>query len=140
MFQAWRLRKSLVRGHCGCGILKIGENFHIWLANNHIQYCWKYTKNFPVYLKNLIMTLSLFRMDRFVAADGRPKESLLYKICRTYLTIKKLGTVISYIHKMQKRYKLRDTPLEFCWSQHFFTGNQQLFYINKYWYRFHFNT
>ena len=25
-----------------------------------------------------------------------------------------------------KTYKLRDTPLEFCWHQQFFTGNQQI--------------
>ena len=24
-------------------------------------------------------------------------------------------------------YELRDTPFEFCWNQHFFTGNQQIF-------------
>ena len=38
----------------------------------------------------------------------------------------KLSTVISYLKKIQKIYELRDTPLEFCWHQHFFTGNQQI--------------
>ena len=32
---------------------------------------------------------------------------------------------ISYLKKIPKRYKSRDTPLQFCWHQHFFTGNQQ---------------
>ena len=33
-----------------------------------------------------------------------------------------------------KKSKLQDTSLEFCWHQHFFTGNQQLFCIKKYRY------
>ena len=37
-----------------------------------------------------------------------------------------LGTVIPYLKKIQKLYESRDTPLEFCWHQHFFTGNQQI--------------
>ena len=31
----------------------------------------------------------------------------------------------SYLKKIQKIYKSRDTILEFCWHQHFLTGNQQ---------------
>ena len=38
----------------------------------------------------------------------------------------KFGTVISYLKKIQKIYKSRDTLLEFCWHQYFFTGNQQV--------------
>ena len=49
----------------------------------------------------------------------------LPKIRHTYPTAMKLGTVISYLRKIQKMYKSRDTSLEFCWHQHFFTGNQQ---------------
>ena len=37
----------------------------------------------------------------------------------------KLGTVIPYLKNIQKIYKSRDTPPEFCWHQHFSTGNQQ---------------
>ena len=44
----------------------------------------------------------------------------------THPTMMKLGTVISYLKKIQKIYKSRDTPLEFCWHQQFFTGNQQI--------------
>ena len=36
------------------------------------------------------------------------------KICHTYPTIMKLGTVIPYLRKIQKMYKSRDTFLEFC--------------------------
>ena len=51
----------------------------------------------------------------------------LLKICHTYLTMMKLCAVITYLCKIQKLYKSGDTTLEFCWHQHFFTGNQQLF-------------
>ena len=44
----------------------------------------------------------------------------------TYSTLMKLGTVIPYLRKIQEIYKSRDTPLEFCWHQHFFTRNQQI--------------
>ena len=39
----------------------------------------------------------------------------LTKICHTYPTMIKLGTVITYLKKIQKICKSRDTPLEFCW-------------------------
>ena len=58
---------------------------------------------------------------------------------KSYLTIMKPGTVIPYLKKIQQIYQSRDTPLEFCWHQRF-TGNQQLFYIKKYWYMLHFHT
>ena len=48
------------------------------------------------------------------------------KICHTYPTMMKLGTVISYPKKIQQIYESRDTPLEFCWHQHFFTRNHQI--------------
>ena len=36
------------------------------------------------------------------------------KICHTYPAMMKLGTVIPYPKKIQKKYESRDTPLEFC--------------------------
>ena len=57
---------------------------------------------------------------------GIVKKSPFPKICHTYPTMMKLGTVIPYLKKFQKLYESRDTPLEFCWHQHFFTGNQQI--------------
>ena len=48
------------------------------------------------------------------------------KICQTYPTMMKLGTVMLYPKKIQIIYESRDTPLEFCWDQHFFTGYQQI--------------
>ena len=50
----------------------------------------------------------------------------LPKICHTYPTMIKRSTVILCLKKVQKIYESRDTPLELCWHQHFFTGNQQL--------------
>ena len=71
--------------------------------------------------------LTLFRKGLFEKAP-------FPTICHIYPTIVKFGTVIPNRKKIQKMYKLRDTPLEFfSWRQHFSTGNQQL-------YRLYFNT
>ena len=45
---------------------------------------------------------------------GGAKRPPLRKICLTYPNTMKLGTVIPYLKKIQKKYKSRDTPLEFC--------------------------
>ena len=42
------------------------------------------------------------------------KKVSLPNICRTYLAMMKLSTVIPYLNKIQKIYESRDTPLEFC--------------------------
>ena len=68
-------------------------------------------------------------MGFFGAADGwegGPKNAPLPKICHTYPTMMKLDTVIPCPKKFQKLYESCDTPLEFCWNQHFFSGNQQI--------------
>ena len=53
-------------------------------------------------------------MDIFGTAhrwgDGQ-KDHSLPKICHTYPTMMKLGTVIPYLKKIQKIYESRDTPL-----------------------------
>ena len=43
-----------------------------------------------------------------------PKRPPLPKICHTYPTMMRLGTVIPYLRKIQKIYELRDTPSDFC--------------------------
>ena len=53
------------------------------------------------------------------------------KICHTYPTMMKLGTVLPYFKKTQKIYESRDTPVDFCWHQHFFIENQQIFTISE---------
>ena len=45
---------------------------------------------------------------------GGAKKAPLPKICHTYPAIMKLGTVTTYLKKIKKIYKSRDTPLEFC--------------------------
>ena len=42
------------------------------------------------------------------------KKAPLHKICHTYPTTMKLGTVIAYLKKIQEIYKSRDTSLQFC--------------------------
>ena len=54
------------------------------------------------------------------------KRSPLPKICHTSPTMMKLSTVTPYLKKIQRIYESRDTPLEFCWHQQFFTGDQQI--------------
>ena len=71
--------------------------------------------------------LTLFRMGFFGAAHGWDGGlPPIPKICHAYPTMIKLGTFIPYPKKIQKIYESRDTPLEFCWHPHFFTGNQQI--------------
>ena len=50
---------------------------------------------------------------------GWVKRSPLSKICHTYPTLMKLGTLIPYLKRIQKVHKSRGTPLEFCWHQFF---------------------
>ena len=38
----------------------------------------------------------------------------LPKVCHTYPTTMKLGTVIPYLKKIQKIYESRETPPEYC--------------------------
>ena len=61
-----------------------------------------------------------------VEGRGVGQKGPFPKICHTYPTMMKLGTVIPYLKKFQKLYESHDTPLGFCWHQHFFTGNQQI--------------
>ena len=70
-----------------------------------------------VIAERFIRTLTLFRMGIFGAAHGwrgEAKKAPLLKICHTYPTMMKLGTVIPYLKKIQKIYESCDTPLEFC--------------------------
>ena len=53
-------------------------------------------------------------MGFFGAAHGWGGQTPPSKICHTYPTMMKLGTVIPYLKKIQKIYESRDTPPEFC--------------------------
>ena len=57
---------------------------------------------------------------------GGAKRPRLPKICDTYPTMMELGTVIPYLEKIRKTYESHETPSEFCYRHHFFTGNQQI--------------
>ena len=61
--------------------------------------------------------LILFRVGILGTAHGlgggeSVKKSILPKICDIYPTIMKLGTDVTYLKKIQKLYKSRDTFLE----------------------------
>ena len=77
--------------------------------------------------------LTLLRMGLFEVAHGwgEIKKAPLPKICPSYSTMIKLGTVIPYLKKIQKIYKSLEKPLEFCLHQHFFTGNRLLLLCQK---------
>ena len=62
---------------------------------------------------------------------GGGKKAPLSKLFQTYPTMMKLGTFISYLKKIQKAYESHGTYLEFCWHQHFLTGNQQILLYQK---------
>ena len=86
------------------------------------------------HLKTYFLTKIKYRLHINPIEDGLFRgcsrmgggEATLPKICRTYPTMMKLGTIIPYPKKIQKMYESRDTPLEFCWHKHFFTGIQQI--------------
>ena len=61
-------------------------------------------------------TLTLFRMgiSGLLTVGGGAKRPPLPKICHTYPTMMKLGTIISYLTKIQKIYESRGTPPDFC--------------------------
>ena len=129
-------------------ILSVTEKWTTWSSFLGIWYTFKVC-NESLYLKELQcvfiknnrwfllrhacfgeFTLILFRVGFFGAAHGwgrgRAKKAPLPKICHTYPIMMKLGTVIPYPKKIHKIYESRDTPLEFWWHQHFFTGNKQI--------------
>ena len=71
---------------------------------------------------------------------GGPK-SPLPKICDTYSTMMKLGTVIPYLKKIPKVYESRDTPLESSLDINNFSPEISKFcYIKTFRYRLHFDT
>ena len=62
------------------------------------------------------------------------------KICHTYPTIMKFGTITPYLKKMQKTYESRDTHPEFCWHHHFLPEISKFCSIKKYSYKLHIGT
>ena len=79
--------------------------------------------------------LTLFRMDIFLdiftAAKSPPP-----KICHTYPTMMKLGTVIPWLKKIQKICESLTQTLRYAdiSHQHVFTGNQEIQKQIPFWY------
>ena len=75
--------------------------------------------------------LNLFRMGLFGAAHGwQGVASLLSKICHTYPTLMKLGTVMPYLKKIQKIHKSRDTTFSVLPTSSFFLWKSAIFVIS----------
>ena len=113
VFWSWRIKNSFLkfletvsRGFFFCLLLSSpSETEH--KLNMH-----KTFKRHPV--------LTLFRMGIIRAAHGSGRGGgvpppCLPKICHTYPTMMKYGTIIPYLKMIQKIYEPRDTPPEFCW-------------------------
>ena len=66
--------------------------------------------------------------------------SSIPKICHTYPTIIKCGTVVPYLKKTQVINKSRDKLLEFADISNFSSKISKFCYIRKYRYRLHFGT
>ena len=79
-------------------------------------------KEKAVVRERFIKTLTLFRMGIFGAAHewgegGGGKNETWHSY--------------TYLKKIQEIYELRNTLPNFCWHQHFFTGNQQVLLFQK---------
>ena len=83
-------------------------------------------------LSKKVTSLALFRMGLFGAAHGWRGKAPLPKICQTYPTIMKLGTLITYLKKIKKMYKSHDTPFDFCWHQYYSPEIRSFCFIKKY--------
>ena len=82
-------------------------------------------------------------MGFFGAADGLGegcKKDPLPKICDTYPTMIKLGTVISYPRKIQKYMNHVTHPLSSSDINSFLPEIGKFCYIKKYMYRLHFDS
>ena len=76
----------------------------------HFVYDFSRTMPFMLHPINPIQGGSFRGCSRM---DGG-KKTPLFKICHTYPTMMKLGTLIPYLKMIQKIYKSRNKPLDFC--------------------------
>ena len=88
-----------------------------WTISIWMEYQTNSNENYLPFLHctssfNLIQDGSSWGCSRM---EGDRKAPSLSKICHTYPTLMKFGTVIPYLKKIQKIHKSYDTPLEFCW-------------------------
>ena len=87
-------------------------------------------------------SLTLFRMGLFGTTHGwgRGQKELLPKICHTYPTMMKLGTVIPYPKKIQKYMNHVTHPLSSADISIFSPEISKFCYMKKYRYRLYFDT
>ena len=71
---------------------------------------------------------------------GGQKGSPLPKVCHTYPTMMKIGTVIPYVKKIQKIYESRDTPPTSTDISNYSPKISKFCYMKKYRSRLHFST
>ena len=80
------------------------------------------------------------RLFRDFSRLREPKKPPFSKICHTYPTIMKAGTVIHYLRKIQKTYKSFDIPWSSVDIRNFSPEIENFCCVKKYKYRLHFNT
>ena len=113
----------------------------IYLTNIKLHYWSSLQAQVPQFQYSSYLTV--FRMGYFQGCSQigrRGRETNLTKICYTYPTMMKLGTVKPYIKKIQKIFKSCDIHLKFHWCRIFLLEISQFCYIKKYKYRLHFDT
>ena len=107
--------------------MKTDQLINIVMANDFRKHFALFGRLGPKSKSLVIKLYSWWTFSGLLTDGWWIKKTLpLPKICHTYLTVMKLGAGIPYLKKIQKIHKSRDTSLEFCWHQHFFTENQQL--------------
>ena len=62
---------------------------------------------------------------------GEDKKAIPPENCHPWPIMMKLGTVIPYQEKIQKTYKSRGTPLEFCLHKYFFSPETANFALSR---------
>ena len=107
---------------------------------------WKFTgflSSSRLSWKKTTMSLDLFRIGFFEAARRWEDwgESLRLKICHKCPTMMKLGTVVSHLKKIQKKYMNHVTHVLSSAEISIFSPEISKFcYLKKYSYRLHFDT
>ena len=87
-----------------------------WCDNRYLHRVSESIYNLMIFC-NILFFCSYSERDflGLLTDGGRGSQNRpLPKFCHTYPTVIKLGTVISYLKKIQKTYKSCDTPNKFC--------------------------
>ena len=125
-YLTFKVRKRTITNHEIITIERFIKPTHFW---EMFEYLGRLKNFLPIFVK----TSPLFRMGFFGAAHGWGQSKMppppLHKICHTYPKMMKLGTVITNPKKVQKIYEWCETPLEFCWRQHFSLEISKFCYI-----------